>query len=392
VRAFPVTLPSGVRYWTVLDDDLTVVAAADAFLRYVRFGRDDAELTTKSYAGSIALYLRWCGRTCRDWRTAATDLGLFITWLRHAPKEVSGLDPQLGGGEVLAGPGRKPVRGARRINGVLSGARGFLAHAVIAGQAPQDVMGLLYEVADDRDLPVEARGDSPGLSYRLRARHRLVEPEQGVDRAADEEIVAMFKVCRSARDRLIVLLMARAGLRRGEVAGLRREDIHFVLDSTSLGCPITGSHVHVVRRDNVNGAWAKSRRSRPVPVDFLVVQAYDQYVFERMGILRAQSSDFALVNLFGEPVGAPMTPDAIGARITELAKRAGLNRRVTGHQLRHAFGSNVVDAGGTIDEVQELLGHASMSSSAVYLHPDASRIRDAVQRVPSPRLLDESAR
>jgi integrase/recombinase XerD len=88
--------------------------------------------------------------------------------------------------------------------------------------------------------------------------------------------------------------MARAGLRRGEVAGLRREDIHFVLDSTSLGCPITGSHVHVVRRDNVNGAWAKSRRSRPVPVDFLVVQAYDQYVFERTGIPTAQSSDFLL--------------------------------------------------------------------------------------------------
>jgi site-specific recombinase XerD len=65
---------------------------------------------------------------------------------------------------------------------------------------------------------------------------------------------------------------------------------------------------------------------------------------------------------------------------------------VTGHQLRHAFGSSVVDAGGTLDEVQELLGHASMSSSAVYMHPDPSRIRDAVHRVPSPRLLGGSPR
>src|SRR6266545_6581456 len=98
-------MPSGVRYWTVLDEELAVVGEADAFLRYTRFGRDDAELTTKSYAGAIALYLRWCGRTGRDWRTAAADLGLFITWLRHAPKGVSGLDPQQGSGEVLAGPG-----------------------------------------------------------------------------------------------------------------------------------------------------------------------------------------------------------------------------------------------------------------------------------------------
>jgi integrase/recombinase XerD len=58
VRAFPVRLPSGVRYWTVLNEDQAVVAEADAFLRHVRFGRDGSELTTRSYAGAIALVLR----------------------------------------------------------------------------------------------------------------------------------------------------------------------------------------------------------------------------------------------------------------------------------------------------------------------------------------------
>ena len=48
MRAFPVRLPSGARYWTVLDEDLAVVAVADGFLRQVRFGRDGAESTTKS--------------------------------------------------------------------------------------------------------------------------------------------------------------------------------------------------------------------------------------------------------------------------------------------------------------------------------------------------------
>jgi len=47
MRAFPVRLPSGARYWTVLDEDLAVVAVADSFLRQVRFGRDGAESTTK---------------------------------------------------------------------------------------------------------------------------------------------------------------------------------------------------------------------------------------------------------------------------------------------------------------------------------------------------------
>ena len=84
MRAFPVTLPSGARYWTVLDEDLAVVSVADGFLRQVRFGRDGAESTTKSYAHSIALFLRWCARTGRSWQAGAGQLGLFMTWLAHA--------------------------------------------------------------------------------------------------------------------------------------------------------------------------------------------------------------------------------------------------------------------------------------------------------------------
>lgn len=61
MRAFLVRLPSGARYWTALDEDLAVVAEAHAFLRHVRFGRDGSEMTTRSYAGGIALFLRWCG-------------------------------------------------------------------------------------------------------------------------------------------------------------------------------------------------------------------------------------------------------------------------------------------------------------------------------------------
>ena len=92
MRAFLVRLPSGARYWTVLDEDLAVVDDADAFLRHVRFGRDGSELTTRSYAGGIALFLRWCARTGRHWHDGVAALGLFITWLRHAGPQASGVD------------------------------------------------------------------------------------------------------------------------------------------------------------------------------------------------------------------------------------------------------------------------------------------------------------
>ena len=85
MRAFPVSLPSGQRYWTVLDEDLQVVGVADEYLRHLRFGRDAAESTTKAYAHSIALFLRWCARSGRSWQAGVEQFALFMTWLAMRP-------------------------------------------------------------------------------------------------------------------------------------------------------------------------------------------------------------------------------------------------------------------------------------------------------------------
>jgi len=369
-------MPSGSRYWTVLDEAMDVVPAADRYLRELRFGRDRAESTTRAYAGGIALFLRWCAATGRDWREAADSIGLFMTWLKYTPA---------GGGTVALGPGARPARGERRVNRVLVATRGFLMFAVSGGEAPQWVTSQLFEVADTRSLPPEARGEGTALRYRMRARHQVKEPDTAVDRAGDEEIAALLGACLSARDRLIVLLLSRAGLRRGEAAGLRRSDLHLLPDNRVLGCGTEGAHLHVIRRENVNGAWAKSRHARAVPLDFLVVQAADAYQVERHQCPAARDSDFLLVNLFRPPVGAPVTPEAVGELFEALSARAGLARAVTPHRCRHAFGSNLADAGALLDEIQRLLGHASPSSSQVYMHPSQARLRAAVERVPLPR-------
>ncbi len=385
MRAFLVRLPSGARYWTVLDDELAVVSVADEFLRHLRFGRGGAESTTKAYAIGVALFLRWCARSGRSWQAGVEQFGLFMTWLAYAGPSVSGIDPPAPGGALLAGPGAPRARGERRINAVLCAVRAMVVHAVGAGQASGHLVPLLYEIAGDRDLPVAARGERAGMSWRMRARHRLHEPDRPVERAADADIVAVLGACRSARDQLIVLLMARAGLRSGEMLGLRRSDVHLLADSRALGCEVARAHVHVIRReDNPNGAVAKSRRQRVVPLDFVVVQAFDTYEFERMAVPRGSGSDFVLVNLFREPVGVPMRLDAVGGLVAAASRRAGVVPALRPHQLRHAFASNVLDAGGAIDEAQELLGHALASSTQVYAHPDPARLRAAV---PSPREL-----
>ena len=90
-------------------------------------------------------------------------------------------------------------------------------------------MRQLYELADSRSLPAEARGEDGAWRLRMRARHHVQVPKTRVSRASDEEAVALLRACRSARDRLLVLVLCRAGLRRSEAVGLRRR--------TSTSCP-----------------------------------------------------------------------------------------------------------------------------------------------------------
>jgi integrase/recombinase XerD len=104
-----------------------------------------------------------------------------------------------------------------------------------------------------------------------------------------------------------------------------------------------------------------------------------------MRVAQAAASDFVFVNLFRDPIGAPLRPDAVGELLAAASRRAGLDPAIRPHQLRHAFASNVADAGGGIDVVADLLGHTSITSSQVYVHPDPSRLRAAVDAVPSPR-------
>ncbi|MEU7159174.1 hypothetical protein AB0A98_22455 [Streptomyces chrestomyceticus] len=124
MRAFRVYLPSGMHYWTVLDDELRLFEPADRFLRELRLAQGRAESTTKAYAHALVLFLVWCATTGRDWRTAVQDMGLLVLWLRWTPGR---------GGQhrvVVPGPGSKPVREDRRINKVLTAIRMFLIHAV----------------------------------------------------------------------------------------------------------------------------------------------------------------------------------------------------------------------------------------------------------------------
>jgi len=329
-RAFRVELPDGRAYWTVVDAGYDKAIVADQFLFELRFGRDRAESTTRVYAGELARFLVWCVGTGRSLEEGAQHLSRFVLLLRSTPTHRPG-----------AGQGHPP--GTARINHVLAVVREFFKHAVSSGTVDSSALAALYEVADDRYLPAELRAEGGGLRYRARPRHHLRPGHKSQATAASQtEWEALLEAATSWRDRFVLVLLWFGALRIGEALGLRRCDLHFMASSSALGCSVPGPHLHVVHRENnPNGASAKSRDDRTVPVGTWVLAYYDRYLEERLACPPADACDFVLVNLFHQPLGAPMTASAVRQLYRGLSQRAGLSREIHPHMLRHSAGATM---------------------------------------------------
>jgi integrase/recombinase XerD len=368
LSALRVVLPGGLAYWTVVDERYELFETADAFLRDLRFGADRTESTTRLYASELALFLDWATSSGRDLERAGRELSRFVLVLRTTPV-------------TRRGRGYGQLRSAGRINHVLSVVREFYKHAVAHGRVSASVIAALYEVGDDRFLPAELRAEDGALRYRVKPRHQLRAGASGQVRACElSEWEALLRAAGCWRDRFLLVLLWFSGLRIGEALGLRRSDMHLMASATELGCRVAGAHLHVVPRENVNGARAKSRRERVVPLAHYAVAYYDLYLDERERCRPAAECDFVFVNLFAEPLGAPMRYGRVADLFGSLSRRAGLAHAVTPHMLRHAAGSALTAAGG-LDVAQAILGHASITSTQIYVHASTERQRDAVDRL-----------
>ncbi len=85
--------------------------------------------------------------------------------------------------------------------------------------------------------------------------------------------------------------------------------------------------------------------------------------------------------LFFSRTYQPLRERDVQRVLAEAARRAGIGRRVTPHTLRHTFATRFLRSGGDLATLQAILGHANLSTTARYLHPDTTRMQEMVEEL-----------
>src|SRR6059058_2761357 len=162
------------------------------------------------------------------------------------------------------------------------------------------------------------------------------------------------------RNLAILELFYSTGMRLSELQGLSRTD----LDLVSQQAKVRG----------------KGRKERIVPIGNAATLALRNYEAKREALLRAIGTRGDRMAVFlgrtGRRIGVRAIQKAITAFLHEIDEEAGL----TVHSLRHTFATHLLDAGADLRAVQELLGHASISTTQIYTHTSIERLKQVYQK------------
>ena len=202
-------------------------------------------------------------------------------------------------------------------------------------------------------LLLGTRADNPAAGLELPRRARKLPRTLSAAEAERLVEAANGTTPRAMRDRALVELMYGAGLRVSEALGLRRSAVD--LDA------------RLVR------AFGKGAKERIVPIGRPAVDALQRYI--AMG--RPHLDRRNRPELFLNARGGPLTRAGAFLILRRLAEKAGLEpQRVHPHLLRHSFATHLLEGGADLRSVQEMLGHADLSTTELYTHVTDRRRRE----------------
>lgn len=295
-------------------------ALAAQWTAYLQHDRRRSPHTVRAYVATAHRLIEFLGRYRGEEILARDLLGLGASDLRAFLAD-------------RRGSGLGPSSAARELSGV----RAFLTYAA-------DQQGRHAQLPRTR------------APKRPRTLPRPAAPDEAVE-LAENAAEAASAAWIGARDLAILLLLYGAGLRVAEALSL-----------TAATLPI-GQTLRVT---------GKRSKTRVVPVVPAVREAIDDYVHQCPYPLAGD------VPLFVGARGGRLNPDLVRRVVAGARRRLGLPETLTPHALRHSFATHLLARGADLRALQELLGHASLSSTQIYTAVDAARLLD-VYRHAHPR-------
>jgi len=245
------------------------------------------------------------------------------------------------------------VRGVRAVDYALL--RAFVAELASAGLAPRSVtrclsalrtyFGFLVSEGHLERDPTE-RLESPRLGRPLPNVLSVEEVERLIDAVDPETRLAL-------RDLAVLETLYGAGIRISELLGLGLRDFF--------------------PEERLLRVLGKGSRERVVPLGGRAVTAVGHYLEQlRPRLDRGASEGRLILNCHGRPLSRMG-----GWKIVRrCAERAGLARHLSPHTLRHSFATHLLEGGADLAAVQEMLGHADISTTQIYTHVDRSYLQD----------------
>jgi integrase/recombinase XerD len=273
--------------------------------------------------------------TLEAYRTDLLQFGRFL-----ARRELSALDARPGDvadflAELAAGDVDRPPASTATIHRKTACLRSFYRHVRREGLLESDPTATLTPPRRSRKLPhVLTRGEID----------RLLSQPRGMEPAA-------------LRDRALLEVMYACGLRASEAIGLELTDVDL--------------------EERVLRARGKGSKERVVPIGQPAVQALRAYLERgRPGLVKDAREAHVFVNFRG---GA-LTRQGLYKIVRRHAVTAGLADRMSPHTLRHTFATHLLAGGCDLRSVQEMLGHADVSTTQLYTHLSSQRLKDVYFR------------
>ncbi len=291
------------------------------FLQYLRHERGQSDNTAKTYAALLGKFTAWAAKqNLTDW--PSVELKHLMAFLAHERSR------------PLAD---EPKESTKR----LSGESVYLEIAALRA---------FYKFAENEKLLAANIAENLSLPRRWKRLPKALSNDEIKKLLTPEAPETPAGLC----DQAVLELAYASGLRLSELKNLRLEQLH--LDAGFI---------------NVIG---KGNKERVVPVGRTAVAALERY-FSPAGRPKLVTPK-SPANVFLTKRGTPFASVTLWLHIKNRVRRAGVERNITPHMLRHSFATHLLEHGADLRVIQELLGHASIGTTEIYTHVTGNRLRE----------------